>query len=108
MRLAEGSGRSSALQPPPLHCTAKAASIKQVDLQENSPQNNPKPELPAGSDVSEPREGRASSDLQRKQSLGSRKQSLPLQRLFCKAPRPHPAQGEAALAPRSGCNPKLP
>lgn len=79
MRLAEGSGRSSARQPPPLRCTAKAASIKQVDLPEKPPQNIPKPELSAGSDISEPREGRESSDLQRKQSLGSGKQSLPLQ-----------------------------
>lgn len=46
MRLAEGLGRLPALQPPPLHRRAKAASMKQVDLKktQKNKQKNPPPQ----------------------------------------------------------------
>lgn len=79
MRLAEGLGRSPALQPSPLYCRDKAASRKQADLQKKNPTlNSPRPELIAGADIYKTREGRVIQDLQRKQSLGMGKQSLSL------------------------------
>lgn len=60
MRLAEGLGRSAALQPSSFHCRDKAASRKQVDPQKkkkNPTLNSPRPELAAGAKIYKTREG---------------------------------------------------